>query len=437
MKKKSPLPLPKWPWLQKLWASRLAFFNFFSLGLLKATDALILLFLIPIIISRVGIAHFGVIAFVTVWLNYGRTIVDYGFNISGVRQIALIGEDREALSSLFYQVLYSKAIIALSFILCLLLMVELIPFLGKREAVFQWGLWIVVGQVFFTDWFFIGLQKSYLLAIANLLIKGLYAAMIIWGIQDEADYIYVLAYQGIAATAIGIGVIFYIVYQFQLRFQSPKWRDILAHLRVDFKLLGSSLAVEFNSSYSLLVLNIVWGDVLTGYFNVMYRLLQPVRFLLIIFSQTIFPIVCEKTKEGWQVLRHFLRNAFLLFVGAPVVAVLLLALFAEPIFLYFAGDVNDELMYSLRLYLIVPLVTLFNIPAYQVLLAYDLKTAYVTVLFSGLLINLILAYVLTVQYQLNGLVYALLVVEAWVCIGFYFMMNKHRNLITQHGYQAP
>lgn len=433
MRENQESPPPRPSWFQRLWAERLAFFNFFSLGVLKATDALILLFLIPIIISRVGIANFGVIAFVTVWLNYGRTIVDYGFNISGVRQIALIGEDRNALSHLFYQVLYSKAVIAIFFSIILLLIIQFIPFLHEKAEVFHWGLWMVVGQVFFTDWFFIGLQKSYLLALANLLIKSLYAVLIFFGIAHESDFIYVLAYQGIAATTVGVGVILYIVFRFRLRFQAPQLGSILSHLKTDFKLLGSSLAVEFNSSYSLLVLNVIWGDILTGYFNVMYRLLQPVRFLLIIFSQTIFPIVCEKTKEGWSALKQYLRSAFLLFLGVPILAVILLALCAEPIFLYFAGDVNEELLYSLRLYLLVPLVTLFNIPAYQILLAYDLKTAYVTVLLSSLVINLVLAYFLTRAYQLNGLICSLMIVEAWVSIGLYLMLNKHRNLITKHG----
>ncbi|MBX2873061.1 MAG: oligosaccharide flippase family protein [Saprospiraceae bacterium] len=431
--KETPGSSPPNQWLERLWSARLTFFNFFSLGLLKATDALILLFLIPIIISRVGIAYFGVIAFVGVWLNYGRAVVDYGFNISGVRQIALIGEDRQALSHLFFQVLYSKTVIALFFAGALLILVQVVPFLGEKKAVFQWGLWMIAGQVFFTDWFFIGLQKSYLLAIANLLIKSLYAVLIFWGIQGEADYIYVLAYQGLAATAVGALVIVYIVIRFKLSIKAPSWQAILGHLKTDFKLLGSNLAVEFNSSYSLLVLNVIWGDILTGYFNVMYRLLQPIRFLLIIFSQTIFPIVCEKTKEGWLALKQYLRNAFLLFVGAPILAVVLLAFCAEPIFLYFAGDVNEDLLYSLRLYLIVPLVTLLNIPAYQILLAYDLKTAYVTVLLSGLAVNLILAYFLTEAFQLNGLICSLLIVEAWVSIGLYIMLNKHRNLITQHG----
>ena len=160
---------PEQAWLERLWAARLTFFNFFSLGLLKATDALILLFLIPIIISRVGIANFGVIAFVGVWLNFTAS---------------------------------------------LLVLVQVIPFLEEKRAVFQWGLLMIAGQVFFTDWFFIGLQKSYLLALANLLIKSLYAVLIFWGINEEADFIYVLAYQGLAATLIGRFVITYSVFQF-------------------------------------------------------------------------------------------------------------------------------------------------------------------------------------------------------------------------------
>lgn len=419
------------PVLTKLIGARLAFFNFISLGLLKTTDALILLFLIPIIISRVGIDNFGIIAFVQVGLNYGRTFVDYGFNITGVRQIALAQKEKRSFSELFFQVLYCKAFIAILFTIGLCLLIYGIPFLQNKASAFYWGLWLVVGQIFFADWFFIGLQKSHLLTIANLIIKCVFALFIWFGIHEEADYIYVLAFQGGAAAMIGILVTLYIVWRFKLGFQWPKIRVIKAYLQNDFRLLGTNLAIEVNSSYSLLVLNVLLGDAITGYFNVMYRLVQPLRFLLIIFSQTIFPIICEKTKEGWLVLSTFLQNAFLLFVAFPLIGVLGLMFFAEPIFLYFAGTVNPDLLYSLRLYLIVPLIILANIPAYQILLAYELKSAYASIYLIGVLFNLITAYVLTRFFGLNGLIVSIILVETLTCVGLYIMVKKHFKQITK------
>lgn len=412
--------------LQQLVAAKVPIFNFFSLGLLKTTDAVILLFLIPVIISRVGIAHFGMIAFAQVGLNYGRAIVDYGFNITGVRQISLAQREGKQLSGIFFQVLYSKAVLAILFILTLVLLVNTVPFLQSKAVVFYWGIPFVVGHVFFSDWFFIGLQKSHLLAIANLLVKCLYAISILLWVQESGDFIYVLALQGGAAIFIGFMVLAYIIRNFKLKLEWPNPQHIWHYLRSDFRLLGTNLAIEINSSYSLVILNILLGDVITGYFNVMYKLVQPLRFLLAIFSQTIFPIICEKTKDGWKAVRHYIKHSFLLFAAFPLLGILLLWLFGEPVFAYFAGTVNKSLVHSLRLYLLVPVAILSNIPAYQVLLAYEFKSAYTSIYVLGLLGNLFLAYGMTLHWGLNGLIGAIIVVELFISLGLYVMMWKNR-----------
>ncbi|MEZ5038830.1 MAG: oligosaccharide flippase family protein [Saprospiraceae bacterium] len=417
---------PRWQEkLQQLVAAKVPILNFFSLGLLKATDAIILLFLIPVIISRVGIAHYGLIAFAQVGLNYGRAIVDYGFNITAVRQISLAQREGKQLSGIFFQVLYCKAVLAILIILALVLLVNTVPFLQSKAVVFYWGTPFVVGHVFFSDWFFIGLQKSHLLAMANLLVKCLYAISILLWVQEPGDYIYVLALQGGAAIFIGVMVLAYIIQHFKLKMEWPNPHHIWYYLRSDFRLLGTNLAIEINSSYSLVILNILLGDVITGYFNVMYKLVQPLRFLLAIFSQTIFPIICEKTKDGWKAVRHYIKHSFLLFAAFPLLGILLLWLFGESVFAYFAGTVNESLVHSLRLYLLVPVAILSNIPAYQVLLAYEFKSAYTSIYVLGLLGNLFLAYVMTLHWGLNGLIGAIITVELFISLGLYVIMWKN------------
>ena len=101
--------------------------NFFSLGFLRATDALVQLLLIPIIIQRVGITNYGIIAFVQVWLNYGKTIINYGLMVSGVKEIALAKKDKERVTHLFWKYFFTKAILALLYLGLLLPLVFFIP----------------------------------------------------------------------------------------------------------------------------------------------------------------------------------------------------------------------------------------------------------------------------------------------------------------------
>lgn len=403
--------------------------NFFSLGFLKATDGLIVLFLVPIIVARIGIANFGIIAFVQVILNYGKTIVDYGFNISGVREIALSKENQSKLSQKVSVIFYTRAFIGLSFITLLFIAGQLIPYLREHATVFYWGYLLVLGHIFFTDWFFIGMQEAKFLALANLAIKLIYALLVIFLVKEEADYIYILAYQGIGGLAIGGFVLLFIRKQFGITFSNPKIVPILQYLKKDFKLLLSNLSIEINATYCILILKILTTNTLTGYFNVMYKLIQPIRFLLVVFSQTIFPIICEKTRIGWGAVKPYLKNSFALFAPLPFLMALLLYVFAEPVFKFFAGESTAVLLYNFRLYLLAPIIIMLNIPAYQILLAYERKSDYTQIYVSSLILNLILAFVLTKTFALTGLIFSIILTEAFITLGLSIMVKINLKTI--------
>ncbi len=402
-----------------LFAYRQAFANFFSLGLLRATDALVQLFLIPVIISRVGIGNFGIIAFVQVFLNYGKTIIDYGFNISGVRQLALAGEDKERLSAIFSQILFSRALIALLVMAGLFVLVLAVPHLRQNASVFFWGFLLLSGHVLFTDWLFIGLQQARFIAAINLATKLLYALLVLLFIRQPADHPYVLALLGISGIGVGAAALFFIRRRLGLWLQRPHWAAIRQYLRSDFQLLLTNLSIEFNSSYGILVLNILTSNALTGYFSVMQKLVQPLRFLLAIFSQAIFPLVCERTRHGLHSVLSFLRASFGFFLPFALGAIALMYVFAGPLFRFFAGSLNESLLFNFRLYLAVPLVVLFNIPAYQLLLAYERKRSYTSVYLAGLMANIFLAYALTRWYGLTGAVLSVILVECLITTGLY------------------
>ncbi|GJM32578.1 MAG: polisoprenol-linked O-antigen transporter [Saprospiraceae bacterium] len=408
--------------------------NFFSLGFLKATDAVILLLLIPIIIHRVGIANFGIIAFVQVILNYGKTIIDYGFHITGVRLIALNKENREKLSGLLSDILFSRLLLCLIFTLFLFLSIQLIPFLKEREWVFYLGFLLPLGHVFFIDWFFIGMQKAHFIALANLVIKLLFAASVLLFIQVPEDFVFLLAFQGLSGLVVGLVVVMFTCQYLRLHFKIPSVSAIRNFLINDFKLLLSNLAIEFNASYSILILSALTTDVITGYFNVMYKLVQPLRFLLVIFSQAIFPKVCEKTREGWHSMLAFLKTAFVSFFWLPVVCTLLIVCFAGPIYAYFAKSADPDLLAAFSLYLLAPILVLANIPAYQILLAYDKKSDYTAVYLISMSLKLILDYCLIKFYGLQGLIISILLIEAFITLGLWLMVKKNSHQLINQAY---
>jgi PST family polysaccharide transporter len=415
------------PWSKFLPSPRLAAGNFFSLGFVRATDALVFLLLTPVIIRRIGIDHFGIIAFVQVFLNYGKTIVDYGFNISGVRAVALAKGDNRLLGQIVADVLTTRLLTGLGCTALLAGLTVIIPYLHPYAPVFYWGLPVLAAHAVFTDWFFIGLQRTQYLAVANLIARAAFAGLVLWQVQEQADYIYILAFYGATGLAAGIGMIFFIYNKFQINLQMPRMAKVLHYLRDDFRLLLTNGSIEFNGSYAILALNVLTTHALTGYFSVMQKLIQPLRFLLVIFSQTIFPMVVGRLEAGLSAVRAFLRQAMRLFAPLPVIACGVLFLAAGPLMFFFTGESRSALIWNFRLYLVVPLIVLLNIPAYQVLLAYERKSDYARVYLWSLLLNLVGSVFLISTLGLTGAVLSLVVVEGFTTAGLHWQVNRKRG----------
>ena len=403
--------------------------NFFSLSMVRATDALVFLLLTPVLIRRIGIDHFGIIAFVQVFINYGKTIVDYGFNVSGVRAVALAGDDRRQLGQLLADVLATRFLLAVGCAVTIIGMIAGFSYLHPYAPVFYGGLSILAAHVVFTDWFFIGWRRTQYLAVANLAARLAFAGLVLWWVQQPADYIYVLAFYGITGFAAGMGMLLFMHYKFQLPLRTPDTSQIRRYLWIDFRLLLTNLSIEFNGSYAVLALHIMTTSALTGYFSVMQKLIQPLRFLLVIFSQTVFPMVVRRLESGLLEVQAFLQKALRIFAPVPVTACIVLFLAADLLISFFTGETRSGVTWNFRLYLLVPLIVLLNIPAYQILLAYERKTDYARIYLWSLPLNLIASVALIGLFGLTGAVLSLIVVEGFTTAGLHWQVKQKRPIL--------
>lgn len=404
------------------------FSNFFSLGVIKVTDSFILLFLIPIIVHRVGIANYGVVAFVQVIMNYGKNFIDFGFNITGVKAMAIAKSEDKPIGEAFCVIFFTRIFITILFTIALFAFIPIVPNLAEKRSVFFFGIFFLASQILVFDWFFQGIQQSKLLAIANLCSKSLFFLAVLFLVIDPSDYIFILMYQGLAAILIGFGMFLYILKTENISLEVPPWSSIIAVLKRDYSLMLTNMSIEFNSSFSTILLNFFTNNATTGIFNIMYKLVQPLRFLLVIFSQTIYPEICLYSQKGWNNLYPFLKRVYLLFLPFPIVGSIFLIIIASPLLIFFAKEANEFQVWNFRLYLLVPIIILSNIPAYQILLAYDQKEAYSRVYLILFFFKLMLDVILIPYFEITGLIISIILVEGLVSIALYYMVYKYLNL---------
>ena len=75
--------------------------NFISYFLFKAVDAVIPLIVIPYLIGVVSLDKYGVYAFAFALIFYLQNIIQFGFELSAGRDVALMRDDKEKLKTVY------------------------------------------------------------------------------------------------------------------------------------------------------------------------------------------------------------------------------------------------------------------------------------------------------------------------------------------------
>lgn len=82
--------------------------NFLALSFLQVASYLFPLLTLPYLARVIGVGKFGEIAFASAVLLYFQTLVDYGFILSAVRDIARCKDNKQAVSKIYSRVMYAR-----------------------------------------------------------------------------------------------------------------------------------------------------------------------------------------------------------------------------------------------------------------------------------------------------------------------------------------
>ena len=161
---------------------------------------------IPILARALGVQEYGKVVLIQSIALMSSLIVEYGFSLSGSRQIAIARDDRGNLSRIYGDVFSAKLII----ILTLFLFGAIIYVFNGH--VFLGGTQILLGFIYFLAfgfspfWFFQGLEKISVVVIIEVVLRFASLFLLYWFIRTEEDAelaLGILAGFGLLNTFIG------------------------------------------------------------------------------------------------------------------------------------------------------------------------------------------------------------------------------------------
>lgn len=416
-------------------------------GVRLVVNQLLPLLALPFILGQVGADEFGIMIFTQAIAWYFVVLVEYGFNLTAVRAVAIDRTNPASIRTTLYDVLATKLVL---FCLSLFLVSGIIlAFFGSSTSTAYHlliAMTLALGAALQPIWLFQGLEEFGLISVVQVGSRLACFGGIFLFVQDREDaylaqFLMALPYCVNAVILLPIAV---------RRFGRPPRRGLrdwasasIATIRDGFDVFVSQLSTTLFSSTTTVLSGVVLGTTISGYYGLAEKMIRGVAMLTSPIAEALYPRLSTEFASGgaadrWRAFD--LVKRVLVIVGAALLtAGLVIIILADDVarILSFNGAGTSEIQTTLCWLAFVPLLIFVNnIFGVQVLLGLGFKHLYRNaVLASGLLIP-VLGCTLPALWGFVGFPIALFAGELLLALLTCWLAMRYTDLGRKHAAPA-
>ena len=285
--------------------------NSISLFLLKGIDLVLTIALIPFLIAKVGMHNYGVYVFVMSLVLFFVNVLNYGFNLSTVREVAKNRGNLKYINRVFNQVFSVKLFLFLMLITVFSALVFALPTFKEYKIVCFFSSFLLLVDLFSVRWFFYGMEKMKYITMISLVGNFVYVALVVSFVKVESDFLRIPLYE-----SIGLGVPTFIAFvlvfkklKFNLRLLSIK--EVVEYLKHNF---SSFVNLLLPSTYNLIVVfvvGLIGVPMQVSLMQIGVKFTAIFSTLINILSNVFYPILNRQQKWSYP-MRYLLVCLFFL-----------------------------------------------------------------------------------------------------------------------------
>jgi len=404
------------------------FSNFLSLSFLQGANLILPLITFPYLVRVLGIDKYGLVVFAQALMAYFSTLTEYGFNLTGTREISLFKNNRNQLTNRYNSILQAKLyLVIFGFILMTIIVFSFKKFQDDWELYFlTYGM--IIGSAMFPTWFFQGMERMKFITILSVLSKTIFTVSIFLLVRSPNDYLWVPTLQAIGGIFVAVLSLFIINKKFRIPFQYQKVKYVLQQYKKGGYVFMSNISINLYSATTTFVLGLVTNNTMVGYYSIANKVIKILASLFTPFYQAIYPHVIHLSKksesESVKLIRKVLKYTLLISSVVLLIGVLL----AEIMFkLVFGEDISHSIVLfriMSPLIMVLPVAfVLFNIT----LLSFKMDKYFLRIYVTGAFLNILLLTIFLYILDLStiGAAFALLTCETTLTIYAAVLLYKN------------
>jgi len=392
--------------------------NFFSLVLLQGANYILPLLILQYLVRVLGAEKFGLVMFAQSLALFLTVFVDFGFNISGTREISLARENKEKTGEIFLAIMFIKLGLLIIAFSILYLIINTFTRFSIDSEVYLFSFGVVVGQALFPVWFFQGIEKMKFVTFINILAKVIFTILVFFLVKSEDDYFKVPIYNSLGfifAGIIGFGLSFK-----YFKYKLPTFNLVKRLLVESSSLFVSNFATSLYTASNVFILGLFSGNIIAGVYASMEKLILAVKNVYIPLYQALYPWVArQEDVQKTKVVNKIMPPVFIV----STLITLVILVFADNIL----SIVYDDILITsyANIFRILSFISIFsglnmlyNMLYFPAIKRYKVR---MNILVFGGLFNMIMNLILVQFFGIYGVAIIVTITELiLIFIGYYY-----------------
>ncbi|EAZ5234101.1 flippase, partial [Salmonella enterica] len=357
---------------------------------------------LPYLVRVLEPTGYGIYGYSFALIQYFILLVDYGFNYSAPKAISLNRYNNDNISSVFWNIVAIKIIIAsIGFIV--LSFIFMVNFINYPSSIVFLAYLTVLGNIAYPVWLFQGLEKMAGIAISMLISRIISVFLTFLLVKDVNDLAMAVLIQSSITITAGVISIFFLISLRKINWIMPSFTKMKELIIDGWHYFISSAAISLYTTSATIILGIFTGPATVGYFIAADKIRLALQGIIGPVTQAVFPrvsyIIKDNPENGitiakkvfkWQFTIMFFLSALLYFLSPYIIHILY-------------GETYHMSLDILKILAFTPaVVTVSNYIAILVMIPSDMKKEFMRIITTSGVVGLICITILTYLYSATG-----------------------------------
>lgn len=366
---------------------------------------------------------YGTVAYAKTIMSYMQIFVDFGFVLSGTKDIALAQNNKTKLNQTVSDTLLARILLGLGGFIIVFALSLCLPLLRANLLFTLLSYVAVFLSVFLMDFLFRGLEKMHIITIRFILMKLISTALTFIFVREDSQILLIPTFD-ILSTICAIALVFYELHKLNLHFTHSHILPALHKIKESSIFFLSNAAATSFSALSTLLIGIFLSPTDVAYWSICVQIIGTIQSCYTPISDGIYPEMI-RTKN-----LHLVKRVIFIFTPIIVFGCSIMFFIAHPTLQLLGGE-----SYTTATSLLQVLIPCLFFGFYAMIIgwpalgAVNLQKLVTASTFFSILINgaILTIFILTGNFTLINIAIARVFADFTLFIFRFFFLFKNRH----------